>query len=233
MARDGLSPLFTWRSAIVDSDLSSTSKLVALVLSLHMSERGESCFPSYPTLAKETGLTRRTVIVHVENLVRSGWLEKTVGGGRRSNVYRAVVPQGCSTFTPPVNEQDGRGAGRSPESDIESVEKTSSSRRRERDPLFDALANACGMRLDAMTKEAARLCGIAAAEIRAAGGDVVDVSPAIARYRRRYPDAAVTPKAIANHWPSIVASAGTAVPPCPDCGVGGGQHTDECERGKP
>jgi len=38
------SPLFTWRSAIAESHLPPTTKLVAVMLSLHMNERGGSCF---------------------------------------------------------------------------------------------------------------------------------------------------------------------------------------------
>jgi hypothetical protein len=64
-----LRPLFTWRSAIVESDLPPTARHVALTLALHMNERGGSCFPSQATLASETGLHPRTV----KRSLQAGW----------------------------------------------------------------------------------------------------------------------------------------------------------------
>jgi hypothetical protein len=90
-------PLFTWRSAIVDSALSPQRRLVALVLSLHMNELGGSCFPSYATLARETGLSRRTVIRSVQDLVSGGWLGLELGNSERSNRYTAIWPGGGVT----------------------------------------------------------------------------------------------------------------------------------------
>lgn len=89
-----LSPLFTWRSAIVESKLEPTARLVALTLSLHMNERGGSCFPSVATLASETGLNEKSVRRHVHALADGGWLVLTAGGGRgRSNTYSAMIPE--------------------------------------------------------------------------------------------------------------------------------------------
>src|ERR1700694_2761904 len=96
VARTGLSPLFTWRSAIAESDLGSTTKLVAFALSLHMNERGGSCFPSIQTLARETSLGVSTVREHIGKLESADWLLRKIGGGRKSNRYTASVP------TPPA-----------------------------------------------------------------------------------------------------------------------------------
>ena len=88
-----LSPLFTWRSAIADSGLPPTQRLVALSLSLHMNERGGSCFPSVATLVDETGLCERTVQGCRRALERKGWLRVSEGGGRgKTNIYEAVIP---------------------------------------------------------------------------------------------------------------------------------------------
>lgn len=86
-----LSPLFTWRSAIAESDLAPTSKLVAFALSLHMNERGESCFPSQTTLAKETSLGERTVRYHLLFLERLGWIVREKRRGR-SDLYSTTTP---------------------------------------------------------------------------------------------------------------------------------------------
>lgn len=95
-----LSPLFTWRSAIAspESELPSTARLVALVLSLHMNERGASCFPSVPTIASEAGLSDRAVQKAIGCLKEAGWLLVNVGGSRQgkrvTSTYRATFPEG-------------------------------------------------------------------------------------------------------------------------------------------
>lgn len=94
-----LSPLFTWRSSIVESGLSSTQRHVALTLSLHMNERGGSCFPTHDQLREETGLGRSTVIKALRELESEGWLSRVPGGGRRrggngqATEYTATVPE--------------------------------------------------------------------------------------------------------------------------------------------
>lgn len=90
-----LSPLFTWRSAIAESALPPTSKLVAFALSLHMNERGESCFPSQPTLARETSLSERAVREHLLSLNQQGWIARTKRRGK-SDLYVTTTPAGGS-----------------------------------------------------------------------------------------------------------------------------------------
>ena len=103
-----LSPLFTWRSAISDPshDLPSTARHVALALSLHMNERGGSCFPAISTLAGETNLDDRTVQRAIRRLEADRWLVVAAKGGmkngsRVANTYRAVFPDGI------LRQEDG------------------------------------------------------------------------------------------------------------------------------
>lgn len=106
-------PLFTWRSAITDSDLAPTTRLVALAMSLHMNERGGSCFPSAATTARETGLSISTVRDHRGILEDEGWLLCTERGGlagekRTASSYEATFPDPSAsptgTGTRPVRE---------------------------------------------------------------------------------------------------------------------------------
>lgn len=95
---NGLSALFTWRSAIASSssDLTSTERLVALVLSLYMNEKGASCFPSVPTISAASGLSDRAVQKALRSIEAKEWLAArlTSGGKRgRTNTYRAAFPQ--------------------------------------------------------------------------------------------------------------------------------------------
>jgi hypothetical protein len=85
-------PLFTWRSAIAESNLPPVCRHVLLALSLHMNERGGSCWPSTTTIAKETGLNRATVIRQIKVARDNGWLLITQSKGRTSNQYESAVP---------------------------------------------------------------------------------------------------------------------------------------------
>ncbi len=92
-----LKPLFSWRSQIAESELAPTTRLVALTLSLHMSERGDSCYPSLILQAKETGLAKSTVVKALKELEAEGFLERAVkneGKGGRGQVtgYKATMP---------------------------------------------------------------------------------------------------------------------------------------------
>lgn len=95
---DRLSPLFTWRSAVASRfGPKATTRHVLLTLSLHMNERGGSCFPATTTLADETGLSRRAVEEHIRLAEETGWIRrKEVGlsGQRwRRKSYTASVPE--------------------------------------------------------------------------------------------------------------------------------------------
>lgn len=89
-------PLFSWRHGILHSDLPATTKLVLLVLSCHMTDVGDSCFPSMRTIARETGLSRRAVITHIKKARAAGWLRvqkrKSRNGEHFANNYLVAVP---------------------------------------------------------------------------------------------------------------------------------------------
>lgn len=74
-------------------------RLVALTLSLHMSERGDSCWPCLKTIANESGLNRRTVTRALDELENLGWLVRERGGGVVSTRYSATTPGVLSTPT--------------------------------------------------------------------------------------------------------------------------------------
>lgn len=99
-----IKPLFSWRAAICESALGSTTRHVALTLSLYMSERGDSAHPGARRLARDTGLSERSVRAQLGILVDGGWLVLAERGGllgeaRHANVYQAQVPDPCTTFT--------------------------------------------------------------------------------------------------------------------------------------
>lgn len=96
-SNDTLAPLFTWRSAICESDLAPTTRHVALTLSLYMNERGGSAHPGAPRLADDTGLHVSTIRAELGKLLDGGWLALVQRGGlkgerRVANAYEARFP---------------------------------------------------------------------------------------------------------------------------------------------
>lgn len=73
-------PLFSWRHAITQSELPPTTRHLLLTMSIHMTDAGESCFPSTETLARETGLSKKAVIKHIRVARDAGWLRVGVAG---------------------------------------------------------------------------------------------------------------------------------------------------------
>jgi hypothetical protein len=57
---------------------------------------GTGCFPSYATIAEDSGLSRRSVITHVTKAVEAGMLRVTnrrkEGELNQSNIYQLVMP---------------------------------------------------------------------------------------------------------------------------------------------
>lgn len=88
-----LSPLLSWRGAVCSaaSGLTPAERLVALVLSLHMNERGGSAFPSLKRLERESGYDRRHVIRLLQGLVKAGWLTATKREFQPT-IYQARIP---------------------------------------------------------------------------------------------------------------------------------------------
>jgi DNA-binding transcriptional ArsR family regulator len=113
-----------------DSNLEPPSRHVALALSLYMSERGDSAWPSVARLAADTGLSLRTVQTHLGKLTEAGWLTSTprhkADGSRTSNLYTATVPGdggGAGAAGGLVQLTAVGGAGAAPKDDKRAPEK--------------------------------------------------------------------------------------------------------------
>lgn len=96
-----LLPLFDWRAAVCSQHgpEKPTTRFVLLTLALHMSVKGDSCFPSIDKLAEESGLSRRAVIEHLQIAEATGWLAKKdrstrSGQGWRRVEYYGLIPAG-------------------------------------------------------------------------------------------------------------------------------------------
>ena len=85
---------------VINSDLRSTTKLVLLILSTHMNNDGNNCWPSFRLIAKKCTLSRDTVIKHISEAIEKGWLRKKEryrdNGDQTSNQYFPLIPAGSS-----------------------------------------------------------------------------------------------------------------------------------------
>jgi hypothetical protein len=101
--------VIAWRTALRDSGLSSTAKLVGHTLSTHMDGNGGSCFPSVSTVAREASLSDRSVRNGLRLLEAAGLVHTRNGGGRKpggcytANRYQACIPDSSD---PPISVQD-------------------------------------------------------------------------------------------------------------------------------
>ena len=68
------------------------SRAVTVYLSLReRSNKDGTCFPSIPTVSRDTGLSEATVKRAIQDLIAAGWLQKEPrlrrNGARSSNLY--------------------------------------------------------------------------------------------------------------------------------------------------
>lgn len=110
-----LRPLFTWRSVVASKfgPANPTTRHVLLTLGLHMSDKGDSCFPSMALLSDETGLGLRTVKEHIALAAEDGWIGKRERRlkntqGWKRNEYFAQIPADAETM---FHAEQGGAAG--------------------------------------------------------------------------------------------------------------------------
>lgn len=224
MSGKTLSPLFSWRSTVLDSDLPAPAKLVALTLSTHMSERGDSCFPSQTTLATETSLGKSTICRHLTTLEERGFLLRDVGAKGRSTRYTATLPSGAAPGLPsPALGVPSPAAGHEVVKEGTSKE-TLSPAARKRDLVWDTLEVLFGTPLPSQKT----VHGRAVRDIRTSMPDETDeviaftIRAKASTYRQKFPDAALTLHALVKHWGSLGVNATAAFAnerhvDCPGC----------------
>ncbi|HHL4081267.1 helix-turn-helix domain-containing protein [Burkholderia sola] len=100
---------WTWRHAILNSNLPSTTRHVLLTLSCHVNDAGEDAYPSTKTLARESGLSEKSVCTHLGIAREAGWfiVKKHGYGGQKwaRNQYYPRIPEGLE-----IHDSDRQGA---------------------------------------------------------------------------------------------------------------------------
>lgn len=114
---------YTWRAAIIRSDLAPTTRHVLLTLSCHINDAGEPTYPSTLTLADECALSERAVVTHLKLAHSLGWLVVTkhgyVGKAWARNQYEPRLPD---SFVPrPKPERKGTEGRSVPSGELEAL----------------------------------------------------------------------------------------------------------------
>jgi hypothetical protein len=74
---------------------------------------------------------------------------------------------------------------------------------RERDELFEAVAEVCGITVAELTKTSRGPMNNAVGQLRSVSATPGQVKVRANRYRQRYPDTSLTPSALVKHWPAL------------------------------
>ncbi len=92
------------RTVLMSEDLSVYDKTVYAILCSYANSTDRSCYPSYQTIARKAGCSRRKVIAVIANLERMGLVEKQEQrnsiGDNASNLY-TVKPLTGAGDSPP------------------------------------------------------------------------------------------------------------------------------------
>lgn len=224
--------IFMWSKAIGRSGLKHTARHVALVVGQYASADGTGAYPGRERISNETGLSVRQVGRDLELLEECKWLVPTqrggspAGGERKATVYRAQIPgshghrcQGSESVTGdtqspvPGTHSPTTGDSQSPQVSIEASKKSplgaahagAGAKPAKTPPLelFDAIVEVSGATVPELTRSALGALHRAHAELREVGATPEQVHERAKWYRRKWPQAALTPMALAKHWSQL------------------------------
>jgi hypothetical protein len=221
----------------------ASSKLVLLSLADHANSDGY-CWPSMKRVAELSGLSVRQVSRIITELEALGLVSKAARRRGDSGHYRGwtfVVGDHRTPATAgherPVrqdadvrsdktsasaqNRQENRQENPSRSGDERQGNPSRRGKPRERDLLFEKVAEVCGSDLARLTNSERGRINKATADLRSAGATPEQVAVAATTWRRTYPNATLTPTALSAHWSTLVTTTNSnsgRVETCDRCG---------------
>lgn len=198
-----------------------------LMLANRADADGSAIFPGLDAVAEDTRMSRRQVIRIIDKLLESGELVEVPGrsplGTKQYDmpgVRGDEIPSDKVSPEPEVTNRRPEVTDRTSESDISSngsdiavssnqsldhpldqpLELAPTSSTRQRDPIFDALCEACGQDPGDQTRSGSRTVGVAAADLRRVGATAQEIFRRALNYPTHFEGAALTPSALAKHW---------------------------------
>lgn len=119
---------WSWRHAILKSNLPPTTRHVLLTISCYMNELGAGCYPTVKDLEEATGLTDRAIVKHIGIAAELGWLSVKKHGFRgqrwKNNEYFAKWPDLVETLEQPAPKVRKTRAKKAVEGEAAPVENT-------------------------------------------------------------------------------------------------------------
>lgn len=208
------------------------TRLVLLSVANHADKHGRNAWAAVGTYAEEAHLSVRQTQYALRSLVEIGEVRKTGMHGtradRRTAVYELASMVDDAQNPHPVPSSDGVQAGppRGAESGADGVQpvapkpslepsvepsNTLAPSRRERDPIFDALAEIEGLNLAEIDADTGRRIGVARAKLlrdRAAEGDITpgEIIRRASHWASHFGTATLTAGAIVKWWPRLGAA---------------------------
>jgi DNA-binding transcriptional ArsR family regulator len=218
-------------------DLPPAEKLVLLSLADHHNSGTGVCIPGQASVALQTSMSVRTVQRHMVSLEQRGLIVRKArfrgeGRGRTSDAYvlqgdnlaRCFQPDNPSTTKATIQDDQGDtvvvGTVREPEENNNLAAKP-----RERDILFETLAEVAGHDIARLTSSERGRLNKACKELKSAGADPEQIRAAARTWRVTYPTATLTPTALAAHWSTLNKTVVNRR--CYDCDRPLNQHDEE------
>ena len=171
-------------------------------------------FPSRKYLALNMHCSSKSVDRAMEELLAIGAVtkQKQYHDSRQTvNLYTLRAMGGTPVTRGGDTGDEGEGDTRVPQNESHKNEshrttladKPQESSTKNKDNLFEVIAEACGISLTGMTRSARGQLNKAAKELREVGATEEQVRHKAKAYRAQYPNATLTPTALIKHWSSF------------------------------
>jgi len=207
----------------------ASERAVVLYCHLHrLANQDSRCWPKRRTIAEALGWSVDKVdrtMVELEALGAVAVEERRhEDGGQASNLYTVWFDSPEMRTGSRGIAARGRRDSAAPKKDSQlepqpSLAADAARKVRTPDPLWDAVADVCGLTAP-FTKSAAGQIAVAVKELRAVEATPVEVRLRAGQYRAHFPEARLTPTALAKHWPGLVSKVLTVDAPT-HCGLCG------------
>jgi DNA-binding transcriptional ArsR family regulator len=190
-----------------------TSKLVLMALADHANSDGE-CWPAMKRIAELSGISARQVSTHITHLEQLGYVTK---GARRRHEgqlrgweYRvnlrkrdtsgSVLPLTSGSVVQVPAEVGFRSE---PPENHQKKPLPTATQPKQKDTIFEAVAEACGWELGSLTRSARGQLNRATKELRDIGATPEQIAGRAKGYRKQYPSMSLTPSALVKHWAAL------------------------------
>jgi hypothetical protein len=199
---------------LIDSGCTDKALRLYVVLARYADNDDLTAYPGRGTLAKRMGCHRSSVDRAVEELIELGAVSKqhrVKDGKYQSSLYtiRRIAPSRTHATTPVAPMQLPPSHPCDIELEPKNIEPKNSlaaapqQKPAKRDELFEAVAEACNIDWHNLTGSGRGAINKAVKELKDIGVTPDQVGGRATAYRKTYPDAPLTPSALAKHWASL------------------------------